>query len=88
MSALQEEVMDIRKKLEKMTETGDHTQAMDLLQRLSDIDMNLSILTHTRIGMTVNALRYINVQSYINVYKSQFSKSLLMFQKCNHHENI
>ena len=36
--------------LEKMTETGDHTQAMDLLQRLTDIDMNLSILTNTRIG--------------------------------------
>ena len=33
-----------------MTETGDYTQAMDLLQRLTDIDMNLSILTNTRIG--------------------------------------
>merc|ERR1711894_657799 len=30
---------------------------MDLLSRLRDIDMNLSILTNTRIGMTVNALR-------------------------------
>ena len=84
MSALQEEVMDIRKKLEKMTETGDHTQAMDLLQRLSDIDMNLSILTHTRIGMTVNALRY------INIYKSQFSMFIPfnVSKKRNHHRNI
>lgn len=30
---------------------------MDLLQRLTDIDMNLSILTNTRIGYQVNALR-------------------------------
>jgi len=57
MSATQDEVMNIRKQLEKMTETGDHTQAMDLLQRLTDIDMNLSILTNTRIGYQVNALR-------------------------------
>merc|ERR1712223_2359888 len=49
--------MNIRKQLEKMTETGDYTQAMDLLQRLTDIDMNLSILTNTRIGYQVNALR-------------------------------
>jgi len=57
MSATQDEVMNIRKQLEKMTETGDYTQAMDLLQRLTDIDMNLSILTNTRIGYQVNALR-------------------------------
>merc|ERR1719510_2458020 len=30
---------------------------MDLLQQLTDIDMNLSILTNTRIGYQVNALR-------------------------------
>lgn len=57
MSATQDEVMNIRKQLEKMTETGDYTQAMDLLQQLTDIDMNLSILTNTRIGYQVNALR-------------------------------
>lgn len=58
MSAAQDEVMGIRKKLEKLAEEGaDQSQAMDLLQRLSDIDMNLTILTNTRIGMTVNALR-------------------------------
>lgn len=49
--------MSIRRKLEKMTESGEQAQASDLLQRLADIDMNLGILTHTRIGMTVNALR-------------------------------
>lgn len=78
MSALQEEVMDIRKKLEKMTETGDHTQAMDLLQRLSDIDMNLSILTHTRIGMTVNALRKSSTE---NEVISQAKSLIKMWKK-------
>ena len=40
-----------------MTESGEQSQALDMLNRLSDIDMNLGILTNTRIGMTVNALR-------------------------------
>lgn len=57
MSSAQDEVLSIRRKLEKMTESGDQGQASDLLQSLAEIDMNLSILTHTRIGMTVNALR-------------------------------
>jgi len=57
MSKAQEEVLSIRRKLEKMTENGDQDQALDMLSRLGDIEMNLSILTNTRIGMTVNALR-------------------------------
>jgi len=58
MASAQDEVLAIRKKLEKITEQGsDDSQAMDLLKNLSDIEMNLSILTNTRIGMTVNALR-------------------------------
>ena len=57
MSSAQEDVLSIRRQLEKMTEDGDQGQALDLLQRLGEIDMNLSILTNTRIGMTVNALR-------------------------------
>ena len=40
-----------------MTESGEQGQALDLLQRLGELDMNLTILTQTRIGMTVNALR-------------------------------
>jgi len=57
MSKAQEEVLSIRRQLEKMTEDGEQGQALDLLQRLGEIDMNLGILTNTRIGMTVNALR-------------------------------
>ena len=35
--------------------TGEN--ALDLLKALSELKVNLSILTSTRIGMTVNALR-------------------------------
>ena len=56
--SVEDEVLSIRKKLEKMTDSGaDQSQALDLLKALSKVKMNLSILTHTRIGMTVNALR-------------------------------
>ena len=64
MSA-EEDVMRIRKKLENVTEQmkeenkGDSGQALDLLKSLNDTTMNLQILTKTRIGMTVNALRYL-----------------------------
>merc|ERR1712025_136690 len=57
MSSAQEEVLSIRQQLEKMTKDGEQGQALDLLQRLGELDMNLTILTQTRIGMTVNALR-------------------------------
>lgn len=60
----EEDVMRIRKKLENITEQmkdagnqGDSGQALDLLRSLNDTKMNLQILTKTRIGMTVNALR-------------------------------
>ena len=60
----EEDVMRIRKKLENVTEQikeggskGDSGQALDLLKSLNEAKMNLQILTKTRIGMTVNALR-------------------------------
>jgi len=60
----EEDVMRIRRKLENITEQmkeagnqGDSGQALDLLKSLNDTKMNLQILTKTRIGMTVNALR-------------------------------
>lgn len=55
--SVEEKVLSIRKQLEKMTETKDTTQALDLLNALGKLDINLDILTSTRIGMTVNALR-------------------------------
>ena len=45
----EDEVLSIRKKLERMTQEGsDQTQAMDLLNNLGRLKINLSILTSTR----------------------------------------
>ncbi|XP_015604882.1 transcription elongation factor S-II [Cephus cinctus] len=58
MSA-EEEVLRIQKKLNKMS-SGDGTgqeQALELLKVLQKLPVDLELLTKTRIGMTVNALR-------------------------------
>ena len=45
----EDEVLSIRKKLERMTQDGaDQTQAVDLLNNLGRLKINLSILTSTR----------------------------------------
>ena len=62
--SVEEEVKSIRTKLEKMTKPGaDQSQALDILKALSRVDMSLVILTTTRIGMAVNALRYLTDRS-------------------------
>ncbi|XP_066156063.1 transcription elongation factor S-II [Euwallacea fornicatus] len=57
--SVEEEVMRIQKKLSKMTsdDGSGQEQALDLLQELQNLKINLDVLTKTRIGMTVNALR-------------------------------
>ncbi|KAK7792536.1 hypothetical protein R5R35_008642 [Gryllus longicercus] len=57
--SVEEEVMKIQKKLNKMTSAdgSGQEQALDLLKTLQNLPVNLDILTKTRIGMTVNALR-------------------------------
>lgn len=57
MSSCEQEVTSIRKKLEEITAGGNDAQALDLLKTLGELNINLNILTSTRIGMTVNALR-------------------------------
>jgi len=53
-----EEVFIIRQKLEKITKSGGgHDQALDLMERLGEIDMNFEILKETMIGFTVHALK-------------------------------
>ena len=53
-----EEVFIIRQKLEKITKSGGgQDQALDLLERLGEIDMNFEILKETMIGFTVHALK-------------------------------
>ncbi|KAL1490615.1 hypothetical protein ABEB36_013277 [Hypothenemus hampei] len=56
---VEEEVMRIQKKLSKMTsdDGSGQEQALDLLKELQNLKINLDVLTKTRIGMTVNALR-------------------------------
>eukprot|EP00096_Caligus_rogercresseyi_P014045 TRINITY_DN658_c1_g1_i1.p1 TRINITY_DN658_c1_g1~~TRINITY_DN658_c1_g1_i1.p1 ORF type:complete len:300 (+),score=119.14 TRINITY_DN658_c1_g1_i1:146-1045(+) len=55
---VEEEVVDIRKKLENILgDSDDGNQALDLLKVLGRLKINLDILTVTRIGMTVNNLR-------------------------------
>ncbi|KAJ8920905.1 hypothetical protein NQ315_015698 [Exocentrus adspersus] len=57
--SVEEDVLRIQKKLNKMTsEDGSgQEQALDLLKELQTLNINLEVLTETRIGMTVNALR-------------------------------
>ncbi|XP_030746736.1 transcription elongation factor S-II [Sitophilus oryzae] len=57
--SVEEEVMKIQKKLSKMTsdDGSGQEQALDLLKELQSLNVNLDVLTKTRIGMTVNALR-------------------------------
>lgn len=55
---MEEDVMEISSQLEKITaKEKDPGQALDLLKNLSKLKVNLAILSSTRIGMTVNALR-------------------------------
>ncbi|KAL4715113.1 hypothetical protein ACJJTC_012160 [Scirpophaga incertulas] len=57
--SVEEDVMKIQKKLTKMTSddgTGQE-EALELLKTLQTMAVNLDVLTKTRIGMTVNALR-------------------------------
>lgn len=56
---VEEEVLKVRSKLEKMisSNTTDHSSAVDLLKSLQDMPMKLEVLQKTRIGMTVNNFR-------------------------------
>lgn len=62
MSSVESEVMRIRSQLEKIVHPDDPDavnpgQSLDLLRELSRLNINLNVLTVTRIGMTVNSLR-------------------------------
>lgn len=57
--SLEDEVLKIGKKLEKMitSETVEHSSSLDLLKSLQEKKLNLNVLQKTRIGMTVNNFR-------------------------------
>jgi len=80
MSGVEEDVMAIRKKIDKITEemkggggSGDTEEALDLLKSLDSTKMSLQILTKTRIGMSVNALRKSSADDSVN----SLAKSLI-----------
>ena len=56
--SVEDEVLSIRSQLEKITAgEKDAAQSLDLLRTLGELKVTLSVLTTTRIGMTVNAMR-------------------------------
>lgn len=57
--SVETEVLEIQKKLEKMSspDGSGQGQALDLLKVLLKLDIDLNLLTKTRIGMTVNDFR-------------------------------
>ncbi|KAH8404417.1 hypothetical protein KR222_011469 [Zaprionus bogoriensis] len=58
--SVEDEVFRIQKKIGKISTASDGSgqeQALDLLKALQTLNINLEILTKTRIGMTVNELR-------------------------------
>ncbi|KOB73451.1 Transcription elongation factor S-II [Operophtera brumata] len=73
--SVEEDVMKIQKKLTKMTSddgTGQE-EALELLKALQTMAINLEVLTKTRIGMTVNALRKSSKDEEVN----SLSKTLI-----------
>ncbi|KAF6099728.1 hypothetical protein HJG60_011474 [Phyllostomus discolor] len=54
---MEDEVVRIAKKMDKMVQKKNAAGALDLLKELKNIPMTLELLQSTRIGMSVNALR-------------------------------
>ena len=78
--SVEDDVMHIRKKIDKITEElksgdggGGSGEALDLLKSLDSTKMDLNILTKTRIGMSVNALRKSSSDDDVN----SMAKSLI-----------
>lgn len=77
--SVEDDVMQIRKQIDKITEDlkgdggGAGGEALDLLKSLDSTKMSLQILTKTRIGMSVNALRKSSTDDDVN----SLAKSLI-----------
>nr|KAF6326751.1 hypothetical protein mPipKuh1_017161 [Pipistrellus kuhlii] len=54
---MEDEVIRIAKKMDKMVQKKNAAGALDLLKELKNIPMTLELLQSTRIGMSVNAIR-------------------------------
>jgi len=76
----EEEVLKIKKKLDKMTaKESDQTQALDLLKVLQGLPINFEVLSKTRIGMTVNALRKASTDEEVISASKQLIKNWKKF---------
>ncbi|XP_041098278.1 transcription elongation factor A protein 1-like [Polyodon spathula] len=53
----EDEIIRIAKKMDKMAQKKNGSEALDLLKELKNIPMTLELLQSTRIGMSVNAIR-------------------------------
>ena len=54
---MEDEVIPIAKKMDKMVQKKNAAGALDLLKELKNIPMTLELLQSTRIGTSVNAIR-------------------------------
>lgn len=68
-----DDVIRIKKKLEKITSKKETKLAMDLLKSLDEVPMSLEVLQKTHIGMTVNKIRKSIEDSEVN----SLSKSMI-----------
>uniref|UniRef100_A0A915AER3 Transcription elongation factor n=1 Tax=Parascaris univalens TaxID=6257 RepID=A0A915AER3_PARUN len=67
MASCEDEVMRIGKKFEKMIQgTKSMDSALELLDALSSLPINVNVLTKTRIGMTVNDLRKKSTDEHVS----------------------
>ncbi|XP_038622635.1 transcription elongation factor A protein 1 isoform X2 [Tachyglossus aculeatus] len=57
MSGVEDDIIRIAKKMDKMVQKKNAAGALDLLKELKNIPMTLELLQSTRIGMSVNAIR-------------------------------
>ncbi|XP_026478322.1 transcription elongation factor S-II [Ctenocephalides felis] len=82
--SVEDEVMRIQKKLHKMTtdEESGQEQALDLLKSLQTLKIDLDILTKTRIGMTVNALRKCSKDDEVISLSKTLIKNWKKFLSC------
>ncbi|KAK7576037.1 hypothetical protein V9T40_012323 [Parthenolecanium corni] len=85
---IEEEVIKIQKKLNKISANGaGQDGALDLLKTLQDLPVNLDILTKTRIGMTVNTLRKSSSDEEVISLSKSLIKSWKKFLTGNNKES-
>ncbi|KAM3721000.1 putative transcription elongation factor S-II [Dirofilaria immitis] len=87
MASCEEEVLRIGRKFERMIQgTKTMDDAMELLDALSVLPVDINILTKTRIGMTINDLRKKTSDEHIAKRAKALIKELFLFTATNARE--